>query len=158
MGDLIPDDVVSSAGGGTGDLWGEPWGEPPVEPWEDEARTPRAAAVSTADPAAGPAAAPAAAPAQTRAAGRARSAAKRQGGGARSERRGATGSAHGRGPVDSDTPQGKAFAEVVALFPGRVIEVLPLGRPPDTDDKGTGDETEAPFAAGYDDPMEAGSE
>lgn len=158
MGDLIPDDVVSSAGGGTGDLWGEPWGEPPVEPWEDEARTPRAAAVSTADPAAGPAAAPAAAPAQTRAAGRARSAAKRQGGGARSERRGAAGSAHGRGPVDSDTPQGKAFAEVVALFPGRVIEVLPLGRPPDTDDKGTGDETEAPFAAGYDDPMEAGSE
>jgi hypothetical protein len=145
LSDLIPPDVVSSAGGATGDLWDEAWDDgrpsPDTEapaPGSEPARATAAAAVQrgTSEP-------------------------KRQPPTSRPRRKAAAGAprAFSAGSVASDTPQGKAFAEVVELFPGRVVEVRPLRRGGDDDDqKGGGDETEPTFAAGYDDPIEAGSE
>jgi len=51
--------------------------------------------------------------------------------------------------VASDTPEGKAFAEVQALFPGRVLEVVAL-RP------GRDEEAQQPAAEGTDDGFTAG--
>lgn len=150
--DFIPEDVDSSFGGATGDLWADDGsdelpavgGGAPVDDESPELATPSQSSTQVRSSSR---TAPAARPAPSRA-------------GERPPRGGskppAIQPAFEPKTVSSDTPQGKAFAELVALFPGKVIEVVPLRQAADTGDESDAQSaTEAAFADGYDDPTGA---
>ncbi len=123
--DLIPDDVESSLGGATGDLWEDAYATADPAPSGNEAPVEVRPAKA---PKAGTRPTPRTAP-------------------KRSAR-----PAFAREMVASDTEQGKAFAEVQELFPGRVVEVVALQ--PESDQEGpqgAAEVTEVELTAGYDD-------
>lgn len=126
LDDIIPADVESSFGGSTGDLWEDAY--------------PAAAAAPIAPQGDGEAVEifPTQAPPEAAAAPR------------RPATTGRSPAAATAALLGSDTPEGKAFAQLVELFPGQVVEVRPLAQEADEGAE-DGDATEAGFGSGYDD-------
>ncbi len=153
--DLIPDDVESSFGGATGDLWSDS-----ADPLFGTAGTTDPdgyAEADMAEEAPGPRGAPepgAQPDAPARGVPKSRRGAKTPATEHRSRQSTAAGSTRSAGAAvsTSDTVEGKAFARLQELFPGRVLEVTPLKPAAETNEQadeavGTTEE----YVAGYDD-------